>query len=129
MSSSHRQQWNPKYLGGCVQRTLELLGTRGVVVDLLSEAATHLECTGPSECRYFRQQLQQKANRVKKARRIKTWEYWLLKAAEQILQPVPGVKHSAVTMLRSALDEHEPGLGSGWQEWHQQHTIQEPAYL
>jgi len=130
MSASSAKQWNPKYLAGCIQHTVELLGSSGGVVgDLLLDAATHLESTDTHDCRFYRQMLRQRANRVRRTRPIRSWEYWLLSAAEQILQPIPGVKHSAVTMLRTAIDEYNVELGRAWQEWYQQHTVKEPAYV
>jgi hypothetical protein len=129
MARSKGKQWNPKYLAKCVQHALELLGAAGVVGDLLLEASAHIECTEPIECRSYRQTLRRRSNRVRRSRPVQTWEYWLLKATEQILQPVPGVKHSAVTMLRSAIEEYNPELRPAWHEWYQQHAVQEPAYL
>ena len=38
-----------------------------------------------------------------------------------------GMKHQAVTMLRSSVDEHDHQAGRFWSEWHDQHATKEPA--
>ncbi len=122
-------EWNPKYLSGCVQHAMELLPKAGIAIDFFLEAAEHLESTDVEDCRWRRQQLKKRVNRLRRFRRLEPWEFWLLSAAEQLLQPIPGTKHAAVTMLGSAIGEHDSTLRDGWVNWHQQHATKEPAYL
>jgi hypothetical protein len=126
---NHTKRWNPKYLSGCVRHASELLPKRGIVIDLFLEAAEHLECTQTEDCRLYRTILKRRVGRLRHFRRIEPWEYWLLSAAEQLLYPIPGSKHVAVTLLRSAVDEFDHVSGGSWHEWHQQHAEKEPAYL
>jgi hypothetical protein len=123
------KRWNPKYLSGCVRHALELLPRSGAAIDLFSKAAEHVECTEKYDLRFYRGQLKQGTSRLRRLRGIEPWEYWLLSAAEQLLHPIPGSKHVAVTLLRSAVDEYDHESGGGWHEWHQQHAEKEPAYL
>lgn len=129
MANSRTKRWNPKYLSGCVEHALGLLQAAGQPVDLLHDAARHLECTEKFECRFYRRELDQKAATLRRTRLIRPWEYWLLKAANQILQPIPGTKHSAVNMIRCALDEYDSEMGKKFAEWHWQHAVKEPAYV
>jgi len=129
MASSRRTQWNPKYLSGCIQHALELLPTQGPAIDLFMEAADHSCSTDTFECRERREVLKKRVAGLRRSRRIEPWEYWLLSAGRQLLQPIPGTKHGAVTMLRSAIDEYNHELGNDFRDWHDQHAIEEPAYL
>ena len=128
MPKSYKKQWNPKYLSRCVRRALELLNETGEAVHLLQYAAEHLECTEAGDCRVYRQQLKERVARLRRARSIEPWEYWLLSAAKQILHPIPGTKHSAVTMLSNAINEFDPHLHETWWTWYQRHMVEEPAY-
>jgi len=129
MASSKSTRWNPNYLAGCVQHALELLPKKSLAIDLFMEAADHLKSIDTYECRDYRGMLKKRVERLRRFRRIEPWEHWLLSAAGQLLQPIPGTKHSAVTMLGSAIDEYQQGLGETFWEWHEQHAIKEPAYL
>ena len=126
---SHSKQWNSIYLSGCVQQAIGLLNTSGVATDLLKDAAEHLDCTEKYDCRFYRLQLKRKVAQLRRERGIQPWEYWLLAAAEQILHPIPGTKHGAVTMLRSAIDEYDQNLIPTWKAWHEQYALKEPAYV
>ena len=126
---NHPKRWNPKYLSGCVRHASEFLPKRGLAIDLFLEAAEHLECTETEDCRLYRTTLKRRVGRLRRFRRIEPWEYWLLSSAQQLLSPIPGVKHSAVTMLRRAVDEYDPDSGKRWSEWHEQHEAKEPAYV
>ena len=121
--------WNPKYLSGCVQHALILLPKDAPAIDLFKEAANNLECTITGDCRAYRRQLNGGISRLRRLKRLEPWEHWLLSAAEQLLQPAPGTKHGAVTLLFLAVDEYNFELGTQFRRWHDQHTIEEPAYL
>jgi hypothetical protein len=130
------KRWNPKYLLGCVRLTLELLGTGGPAVDLLREAVEHLVCVEKYDCRYYRSQLKRGVSRLRRSRRIVPWEHWLFEAADRILQPVPGVKHQAVTMLQAAVTEYDcvvdgsnADLRTTWRNRVERLESDEPAYL
>lgn len=123
------KEWNPNYLTGCVQHALNLLPAEGVAIDLFRDFADKLECTNTDDCRAYRRQLNEGISRLRRRRRLEPWEHWLLFAAEQLLQPAPGTKHRAVTMLCSAVDEHNFEVGTEFRKWHDQHAIKEPAYL
>lgn len=123
------KRWNPRYLSGCIQHALKLLPTDGGAIDLFRDAADNLECNNADDCRAYRRELNEGISRLRRRRRLEPWEHWLLSAAEQLLQPAPGTKHRAVTMLCSSIDEYNFEFGTGFRQWHDQHAIEEPAYL
>jgi hypothetical protein len=129
MANSRTTRWNPNCLAGCVRHALELLPNKGLAIALFMEAAGHLKSIDTYECRDYRAMLKKRVERFRRLRRMEPWEYWLLSAARQLLQPIPGTKNSAVTILGSAIDEYQQGLGETFWEWHEQHAIKEPAYL
>ena len=88
--TNSQKTWNPKYLSGCVQHALELLPKKGLAIDLFMEAADDLKSTDTYECRDYRGMLKKRVARLRRFRRIEPWEYWLLSAAERLLQPIPG---------------------------------------
>lgn len=122
-------EWNPKYLSGVVQHALALLPKSGTALDFFLEAAEHLDNTDVEDCRWRRVQLKKRINRLRRSRQIQPWEHWLLSTADRLLQPIPGVKHQAVNMLRLAIDEYDSTVNRDWADWHQQHIAKEPAYV
>ena len=101
----------------------------GAAMDLCTRATEYLQCTEKYECRSYRQELKYGVAQVERVRRLEPWEYLLLSAATQTLHPTPGCKHSAVTMLRNAVDEYDHGSSSTWHTWHKEHAAKEPAYV
>jgi hypothetical protein len=125
-------RWNPKYLSECVQMCIGLLkggGATSPALELIEEAAEHLECVEKYDCKFYRSQLKRGEASLRRVRQIQSWEYWLLKAGDRLLQPVPGIKNQAATMLRSALGEFDSDLRETWIKWYEQHVIEVPAYL
>jgi hypothetical protein len=132
-------QWNPKYLLDCVQMCVGLLkkcGATGPALDLIREAAEHLDCVEKYDCKFYRSQLKQREAKLRRVQKVQPWEYWLLKAGAQILQPVPGTKNQAVIMLRCAVNEFDSSLGGSdvdlsatWSKWYEQHVKDVPAYV
>src|ERR1700674_4696552 len=114
-------RWNPKYLSNCVQVCVGLLkngGATSPALDLIEEAAKHLECVEKHDCKFHRSQMKRRETRLRRVRRIQSWEFLLLKAGDRLLQPVPGIKNQAVIMLGSAIGEFDRDLRSTWRTWY-----------
>jgi len=136
---SSKTVWNPLYLRGCVDFAVDLMksvGARGAAFDLLERAAQHLESCNTGDCKVYRTTLKTETARLRCRHSLTPWEYWLLEGAKSLLNPVPGVKHQAVTFLRSAIAEFDAprgqvnaGLHDAWMTWHEQHVCAVPPFL
>jgi hypothetical protein len=133
------KQWNPNHLSGCVQKCVSLLkqhGATGLALELIEEAAEHLDCVEKHDCKVYRSELKRGEARLRRAQGIKSWEYWLLQAGDRLLQPVPGIKNQATRMIHSAIEQFDDTLEASdvdlsetWIKWYKQHDKEVPAYL
>lgn len=139
-----KTEWNAKYLRGCIEKATALLTDAGAddpALELLRNAAKHLECRDKCSCKAYRASLAKaiaelRRERQKQRKNIKAWERWVFEAAEAVLHPIPGCKHRATVFLRNAIAEYDESLGhypsalaDAFGRWLDQHGRDVPPYV